>query len=157
MPRAGNLLAPPPYAEEAFPEDTATHYVNCPLRGYSGTAGLHGQTTLRACWPLIGWKPLGSAHHAMQHGYIRQCFEQSVPRTRAVHLVWKRDSLIRISHSTPKTNQTIPSLGILSSHDPVTITFVRDGHGLCTNGHGYLATRARSNRITIPFFLQSQS
>jgi len=55
--------------------------------------------------------------------------------------------------SRPRQSETIPSLGIY----PVTITLVRDGHGLCTNGHRYLATRARSNRITIPFSLQPQS
>jgi len=51
-------------------------------------------------------RPIGSAHHATQQGYIRQCFKQSSPRTRAVHLVWKRDSLVRISHSAPFQKRT---------------------------------------------------
>ena len=52
---------------------------------------------------------------------------------------------------TKNEPNTIPSLGIY----PFTVTTFIEGHGLCTNGHGYLATLARSNRIgrpvTIPY------
>jgi len=109
------------------------------------------QTTLQASWILIGWKPLGSAHHATQEGYIkaanRSLYRRLVPCTSCgTETVWFESPTPLHTKNEPNT---IPSLGIY----PFTVTTVIEGHGLCTNGHGYLATLARSNRIDRPIII----
>jgi len=36
LPRARNLVAPPSYAEKAFPQCTVSHYAKCPWLGIRG-------------------------------------------------------------------------------------------------------------------------